>query len=488
MNWIDALIGAVAPVTALRRVAAREALRDISNRYEAARADRALEGWWTTGNSANAEIGGALATLRKRSRDLARNNPYVARSLDIVAGKMVGTGIRPRLAEDVGASTRRRVMDDWKRWVDEADAEGLHDLYGLEAMASRCVAESGEALLVFEPSPNSRIPWKVRVLEPDYIDADKTGVLDNGNRVIQGVEYQGRMRVAYHMFVEHPGDDLLAARKPGGAGIVRVPADQVAPIFRSLRPEQAHGVPWCAPIVALTKNLDDLNDARLKRAKTQACFSAFVRRQADAADISITTESETQRRKQQLAPGMIEYLMPDEEISFASPPAGEKDEEWQLQLLHAIAVGSGVTYSQMTGDLRQANYSSMRAGSIDFWCLLDQWQQLMLQPMMCRRLWQKFVQAQGVRENRETMAVEWDFPERPFIDPVKDGEAADNALLSGRKTFRETIAGRGRDPEAHIDELRTERGELADLGLPHIQPQQQDSMGDGEELVSSSQA
>lgn len=474
MNWIDALIGTVAPLTALRRVAAREAMKEVSNRYEAARLDRSLDGWFTTGANANAEIGAQLEQIRKRSRDLVRNNPYVARSVDILAAKMVGPGIRPRLAGAIARNQRRLVMDDWNRWVDEADAENLHDLYGLQSIVARCVVESGGALIRFDAAPKSRIPWKLRVLEPDYIDLSKHQMLDGGGAIIHGVEFNADgERVAYHLFSEHPGSDAFTRRNPSGDRVLRVPADQVAHVFRAMRPEQAHGVPWCAPIVALSKHLDDLNDARIKRAKIQACLALFVRRPADPADVSITAENGTQRRRQQLAPGIIEYLNPDEEISVVSPPAGEKDEEWQMQLLHAIAVGSGVTYSQMTGDLRQANYSSMRAGYLDFWSLLDIWQSLMLKPMMCRRLWQKFAPITAVRNGIPLPSAEWVFPTRPFIDPTKDGEAVDAALLAGRETFTDVLASRGYDPEEHIDELRREHEELDDLNLPHIVSQPQ---------------
>lgn len=492
MNWIDALIGTVAPLTALRRVAAREAMKEVSNRYEAARLDRSLDGWWTTGADANAEIGSQLEQIRKRSRDLARNNPYVARAVDILAAKMVGQGIRPRLTGSLDTSKRRLVMDDWKWFADNADAEGIHDLYGLEQIVARTVVESGGALMRFDAAPGERIPTRVRVLEPDYIDLNQHKPLDNGGAVIHGVEFNADgQRVAYHLYNQHPGSDAFTRRRPSGDAVLRVPFDQIAHIFRGQRPEQAHGVPWCAPIVALSKHLDDLNDARIKREKIQACFAAFIRRPADIADATITAESGTQRYRQQLAPGIIERLGPDEDISFATPPAAAKDDEWQMQLLHAIAVGSGVTYSQMTGDLRQANYSSMRAGYLDFWAMLDVWQGLMLKPMMCRRLWQRFAPISQARNSiRDLPAVEWVFPTRPFIDPTKDGEAVDNALLAGRETFRDVLAARGYDPEEHIDDLRREHVELDDLNLPHIvsQPQVAETENDdGEDMVSGAQ-
>lgn len=474
MNLLDRLIATFSPSTAVRRVAARHTLSELEslrpqNVYEGARLDRSLEGWLTTSASANAEIGSQIAVLRQRARDLGRNNTYVANGYEMLAAKMVGKGIRPRLAEDVPPQIRQRTMDSWLRWVDEADAAEEQDLYGLQRLIARTVVESGEAVIRIEPAPGFRIPWKLRVLEPDWIDHTKNTVLDNGNIVHLGIEYTpaGR-RVAYWMFQNHPGSDMLPLGYRGMDSAIRVPAENVALVFNKTRPEQTRGVPWVAPALTTARHLDDLNDALLKQAKIQACYAAFVRKTPDAG--AITSDPETKRRRQQLAPGIIEYLMPDEDVTMATPPSGDiGGGEWQVMLLHGVAAGLGITYSQLTGDLRQVNYSSMRAGLLDFWAKLDGWQNHMLRPMMCNRMWRVFEDVESIRQRRMSqLRVEWDFPARPFVDPQKDGEALDAALLAGRKTFHQVISEAGIDPEMHIAELRREREELAELDLPFI--------------------
>jgi len=482
MNLLDNFISYFNPQAGLRRASARAATAALSNRYQAAVPDRSLDGWLTSGASADVEIGAALATLRNRARDLGRNNPFISKAYENLATKLVGTGIRPRLAEDVPAQVRKRTLDSWKKWADEADAEGLTDLYGLQRLVARTVVESGEALVRFYPDPSleKQIPWIIRVLEPDWIDISLNRPLDNGGAIVQGVEFDalGR-RVAYHLFTSHPGADLFTTR-PSDTRVERVAADFISPVFWRTRPEQTHGVPWITPSVTTSRHFDDLQDARLKRAKVQACFAGFVHSESDG-----TTVDEKGHRRQQLSPGLLEYLRPGEDITFATPPRGEADDEWQVMLLHAISAGIGIPYSQLTGDLRQVNYSSMRSGALDFWDLLDGWQNLMLKPMLCAPLWRKFDQIASAKQRRARMLnVEWDFPDRPFLDPLKDGQALDAALLSGRKTFHQVLSEHGDDPEAHIEELRRERIELADLGLPHMltaQPQKDSKVQEDED-------
>ncbi len=105
MNLLDRAIGVVAPRLALQRVRNRVALELTQDylerhaqrfRYEGATAGRRAHGWYAASTDANVELMGSLTWLRNRSRDLIRNNPYAARSIEELAGNVVGTGIVPK--------------------------------------------------------------------------------------------------------------------------------------------------------------------------------------------------------------------------------------------------------------------------------------------------------------------------------------------------------------------------------------------------------
>ena len=111
---------------------------------------------------------------------------------------------------------------------------------------------------------------------------------------------------------------------------------------------------------------------------------------------------------------------------------------WEL---FAISAGCGVPYAELTGDLSNANYSSMRVGKLEFWALLDQWQSNMLAPMMMRRAWQR-VQALGGVPN---LPVAWSFPRRQLVDPLKEVEAEVAEIAAGLRSQPDAIAARGDD-------------------------------------------
>lgn len=456
-NVLDRLICALAPERGHKRLVFKElAARQIATMgkrsYDIARLGRSTEGWRAMGTSASSEIGGALSIARNRSRDLVRNNPYADSAISKLQKKIVGTGINPRVS-NIETQKRKRIMAAWDAFSENCDPQGLLDYPGLQSLAARTVAESGEALIVYRPRPSKwklQIPLQVEVLEPDYLDHTKTVILESGNVVIQGVEFdKDKRRVAYWLFDHHPGDGLLVAR--GSLQSHRISADYVDHVFDMLRPGQVRGLPWLASAALKMRDLADYEEAELVRKKIESCTVAFVTRAGTASSLTQQgLEQDSQGRSiEQMAPGMIHYGRPGEGIEFNNPSSMQGTGEYIIQQLKAIAAGIGTPYHILTGDVSQANYSSTRAAMLDFWDLLDHWQHLMMVPMMGRKTWSRFESlcvARGI-EVPEDRRVLWTPPARAMIDPLKDTEAEKNAQRLGLKTWDESVAARGYDPD-----------------------------------------
>ena len=88
--------------------------------------------------------------LLARARELVVTNGYAANACEAFASNLVGDGIKPSsLIED--AALRDRVQRLWLAWTDEADADGLTDFYGLQAMAAREMFVAGECFVDSSP-------------------------------------------------------------------------------------------------------------------------------------------------------------------------------------------------------------------------------------------------------------------------------------------------------------------------------------------------
>ncbi len=466
MNWLDRALGVIAPGVGLRRERQRRALDVLSRAYEGAKTGRRSDGWIASGTGANAEIGPALNRLRARSRDLVRNNAYAAKAVQALVSNMVGTGLMPR-ARASEASLGAQADHLWSRFAQECDADGLTDFAGLQALIVRALVESGEALVRLRPrriEDGLAVPLQLQVLEPDHLDAARTAELPGGGYILQGVEFDpiGR-RVAYWLFPRHPGEALS-----GGLQSQRVPAEQVLHLFERLRPGQVRGVPWFAPVMLKLRDLDDYEEAELVRKKIEACFAAFVTGVEDEETLGRAEISAEGQRIESFEPGMIEYLEPGKDVRFATPSAAGGYAEYMRMQLHAVAAGVGLTYELLTGDLSQVNYSSIRAGLIEFRRRMEALQWQLLVPGLCQPVWRRFVlaaQAAGHLPQDLDLVAEWTAPRFEAVDPLKDIQADVLAVRAGVMTLKEAIARQGYEPGQVLREIAQTNAELDVLGL-----------------------
>ena len=110
--------------------------------FEAGEASRRLRHFQPSRAHLNTLIAAAGADITARARWLVRNNGYAANAIESWAGNVVGNGIKPSsLITD--SALKAAVQRLWLDWTDEADASGLTDFYGLQALVCRSTIEGG---------------------------------------------------------------------------------------------------------------------------------------------------------------------------------------------------------------------------------------------------------------------------------------------------------------------------------------------------------
>lgn len=469
-NWLDSLVAWVAPERGMRRARARAALEVLDQLgqrrgYEGARITRRTAGWTAASTGPNAEANASIITLRNRSRQLVRDNPYARRAIQALKASSVGTGIMARWP-------KTRPENLWKEWVREADYFGELDFYGLQALGAQAVFESGEVLVrrIMPASGNWRAaPLKLQMLEADYLDPTKFGPALGGNYLIGGVEIDstGR-RVAYHLYDRHPGESLWFTSLWQSR---RVDASEVLHIFEKDRPGQVRGVPRLSSALMKIRDLDDYEDAELMRKKIAACFAAFVHTDDEGRTLSDKVATDTTQtnlpRQETMSPGMIEYLKTGESVSFGQPPSDSGYGDYTGTQLRAIAVGAGITYEQLTGDLSRVNFSSMRAGRQEFVKLIEQFRWITFIPMFCEATARWFLEAAWDAGKLPTQAYTpiWTPPKWDYVNPLDDVRTDKEELAAGLSSLSEKIRARGQDPEQVFQEMAKERARLGELGV-----------------------
>ena len=463
-HFLERIIKAFAPGAALKRAESRARL-DALMQYEGASRSRRTKNWRTNSGDANATAWGARSRLRDVSRDLLRNNAWAARAQEVTISNVVGTGIRPVvLSEDEAAKAQAMALIEAHLMSTDLDADGKLDLVGFQELMTSASFADGEILLRFRArraADGLAMPFQIQALEADHLDNSVDGPLANGNRAIEGVEFTRRgRRAAYHLYSSHPGD----RNSFGERRTVRVPASEIAHVFRVARPGQVRGVPWLAPVMLKLKDLDEFEDAHLLRQKMAAMWVAFV--QTDRTDDALKLSAEAEKEVEDLEPGMLEYLPPGKKVEFSDPPGPDGVDGYIAQQLRAIAAGIGcLTYEGLTGDFSQTNYSGARMGRIELMASAGRIQDRMIIGQGLATIGRWFTRTAplaGLLSN--DWRLTWAKPRPPMLDPAREVPAQVQAVEGDLKSRRQAMRDMGLDP-AQME------AEMAEEGAPAGPPE-----------------
>ena len=444
------MIAAISPSWAASRSRARadlarsELVFDKMRGFHATSRGRRMGDWLQLGTDKPTEPIAELTELRRRAREMRRNNPYFAAAINTIVGVTVGHGIRGSVTHSDKRS-RAAVQRSWDSWARSklCDAAGKCDLYAIQSLVMQTVALCGECLVrrVFDGTGSSR-RLRLQVLPPEYLaskmDREPAGIGENP--IVGGVETNGYGEaVAYHLYRRHPST--------GSQDVARVPASEVIHAFRVEYPGQVRGIAWVAPVFTRLAALDDFQDAELTRQKIAACFGLFYVGQEPEGDYEIPEKIE---------PGMAEYLPPGTDVKTITPPSNQSLDVMARITLQAIASGLGISYESLTHDYSKVTFSSARMSHLAMGRNVKTWQQDIMIELFLDRVWawfSEFQDLQGVRGANKA-GVEWSLPAPVLVDPDKETKAIVARIRSGLVSWSDAVREQGKDPAQVLQSIK----------------------------------
>ena len=177
-------------------------------------------------------------------------------------------------------------------------------------------------------------------------------------------------------------------------------------------------------------------------------------------------------------PGMAPRLAPGEEIKFNTPPgAGGAYAPFTDQQIVQISAGMGLDHPTLTRDFRKGTFSGQRQGLIERNSETDPIQGLIID-LLCRpvREWfttlaimEKRVTAPGFFNDPELHAAYLELvhqgPPKPWIDPLKQAQAAALALKTRLTTRRDITNELGGDEAEVFRQIAHEEALAAELNV-----------------------
>ena len=461
--------------------------------YAMAAATRLTSGWTTAATSADHEVSSALVAARARARELARNDAYAVRFLNLLKTNVVGhAGIKLQVrAKDSNGQLDTWANDQlesgWKAWGKKKNctAAGTRSWVDVQQLVLTTLARDGEVLVRKLPRwDGNRFLFALHVLEADLLDENLNLTLDNGNKIVMGVEKNKWGRpLAYWLLENHPGDTAGVARQQR----IRIPAAELEHLFIAERPGQTRGISWFVPAGARVKMLDGYEEAELVAARTAASKMGFF----ISPDGEGYTGDDFEEDSDQSAP-----ITEAEPGTFEQLPTGMDFKSWDPEhpvtafadfekaILRGIASGLNVSYVALANNLEGVSYSSIRSGEMadrDAWRLLQNF----LVEHLCEPVWEEWLTwflTSGLTKlplNRydKFNAPVWRPRGWAWVDPRNESEAAANDVEQGFKALDAVAAERGYDLE-EIFEANARARDLAKkygLTIPSLSGKEEDN-------------
>lgn len=470
--------------------------------YAAAQLNRLTEGWTTTSLSANTAIHGSIDALRARSRQLANDNDYARRFIQLVATNVAGPNgftYQARVYEDAArtpdALANTALEAAWGRWAAKGvcDVTGRMSLRDITHLLIKAAARDGEFLvrLVRGKAAGNPFGLALQVLDVDRIDTSINRSAGSGVTAIRmGVELNEWGRAtALHLKTRHPGEQYHNTARDTATGSIRLPADEVIHGFIVDRPEQVRGVPWMHASMLRLNNLGGYEEAAIVASRVGASkMGFFTTPDGSAETLADGTDAATGASVTDADPGTFETLPPGTSFAPFNPDyPSQMFGDFVKANLRGIASGLGVSYHSLANDLEGVSFSSIRSGTLeerDAWLVVQGWfVECFLEPVFSEWLRNALAFGQATMPGGSALPLaklekfsghafvgrRWE-----WVDPLRDIQADIEAINAGLKAPQDVVARMGDDYEDVLVKLKAAQDLRAKLGIaaqaPAVKP------------------
>lgn len=493
---LDKAIGVFAPGSAAKRMAARatmsqlESLTSGGGGYQAGKFNRLTKSQRGSNVSENGIPSGQADQLAWLAWDMYRNNPHVRKICRTIESKVIGRGLSPLSKAVSGDGTanvafRERARDVWADACCDIDVQGRPGQGGqcftdLAKCALRSAILTGDVLYRLRPvDPVSdafdehRSPVQLQLIHSGRL-TDRDAEPRPGNALYRGIEVDARgRRVAYWLLDHHPSD-LRSTRQQTR----RIPANEIGHLFWSDDVEQMRGTSWLAAAILSLRDVGNYQAHELTAAEMGSCVVFGVKRPSGTSQFGANLPSEWDltdadgNKLTAFTPGMVLDLGRDGEVVNVNPnrPSSNADVFISHVLRAAGLALPGVKPSTITGDYRQASFSSERSADNDSWPEIEGIQDWFAAGF-CQPIYEAVIReavlaglfddvvtpGEFASDHRNYTACDWQGPVCRSINPTDDAKAATMRIANGTSSLQVECSRLGlnwRDVLKQADEVQ----------------------------------
>lgn len=461
---------------------------NLTRAHDGASYDRTSRYWYPSHQSPDAENYYDQPTLRDRSRDLHRNNAIGRGAINVVVTNVIGRGLscQPSIdAEFLGLSDE--AAEEWQantqrlyeQYEKDCDASSRFCMTQIQRLAYLSTKTSGEVFAALPIIKRAGSPWltRIQLIESDLV-YNPSGAINNATMRNGIVVDEYERPVAYSVYNWDGKSKIIPAR--GGRSGRR----NILHIFKPERPGQSRGVPFLSPVIKVIKQLGNYKESEITAAVVSSLFTVFIKSdRPEALDSPFTpsamyaepiNDAQKVENDYVLAPGAINRLDKDEDITFANPTRPNSGyEEFVKALLKEVGMALEIPYEILVKQF-EASYSASRGAKLEFWKMvmaeredfIDGFCQPIYEEWLAEQVMLGRINAPGFFTDpfmrAEWVKARWVGESMGQLDEVKEIQAAQMRVASRFSTFAaETANMNGMN---WAKNARTVSSELSEMG------------------------
>ena len=443
--------------------------------YHAANTGRLFADFMASSRSPDSELRPDLVLMRNRSRELARNDVYVKRFMNLLKTNVVGDKgmtlqVKARNTNGSLDSIGNQIIEDsFAQFALKGNctADGRLSWIDLQKYVIEATARDGEALIQIVPNRVFIHGIAFHPIESDQIDEQKNEKLRNGREIRMGIEVDEMQRpVAYWVKKRHPGDSEFSAISMNVSD--RIDAKNIIHVYDPLRAGQTRGEPWMSPAISQLKMLNAHREAELVASRMAASKMGFFT--SDTGEDAPADDYDNTVPIIDAEPGTFHQLPNGVDFKPFDPshPATAFS-DFQKGIIRGIASGLGVSYAALSNDLEGTSYSSIRQGALEERDSYKMMQQFLMEHFVipAYNTWLLHVMEFGLipipASRFDKFASASSFRPRgwQWVDPQKEINAAVTAMHNGVMSMQDVAGQYGRDVEETFSQWQRDK-EMAD--------------------------
>lgn len=447
--------------------------------FAAAQMSNLLNKWTKSTEQIDADLQSGGYALRARARDMAKNNVYAKKYLDILKVNVVGkNGILFQCKAKSGKgkldhSAIDMVENAWHQFsqLGECDVTGGLSVVDAQNLFIASAARDGEVLIrEYHGFPNAA-GYAIQFLDPGLLDESHNVELKNGRYIRMGIEYNANhYPIAYHLTPLR--SDRVRGRTRQELLAERVLATEIIHAYRPEYASQSRGFTWMHAALVEMHHLGAFREAAIVAARLGASTMGFFTEtlpdgfsgDGTKADGSLSLDVEPGSFRK--LPAGVDFKM------FDSKYPSDMVEAFEKRCLKGIASGLNVSYPVLASDPEATSYGTMRAFTIDdrdnFRAL-----QMWMAGVFLSRIYRGFLTNGlvngfiGLPQNRmqKLMDISWQPRGWQWIDPLKDAAAFEKMLANNLTAPSLLVAEQGRDFEEVCAQIAEDRKIMTKYGL-----------------------